>query len=1660
MIFPATRRNGICLGSLWKQHTPVAVPPNLSSFPLSNSSSHQDALAQALDKNERSKTHDYCVLVGNTLMSYTDIHAYRRGDHPTSEVRIVGASAWNSPGTTTGKTGSSSNNSSKSILGFSANTASLASETTAGGVGPNSSSSSASVSVAPSGPPTFRIVTYAGTHIYCFAPSAIDRDTWLAALHSGLEATYASYSDTLSCLSNSQLSDSKGMKQEKLSTLPPTVLATATDRSDLPILTPPAPKRGAKLQKQLQRRASGGNLSPPVSSHGYRPPYDAFPSAPLCKIHCSSCGRYPPEPAMRYSSTPLSQYGMESRSDVCQDCLVAQGLLNHVQNICGLYGSDMHERAALTCACDAAVKAVEAAVRDSEEERRRMEFEKERARLAKEMLQRERTNKGKDVVEREEREKTRITREDMFRHKVGEKGKGETEDRSGGTTSSDEDGHGSKNSSGDSSSWTNVDYSGSPTRHNPASLDDHPPTLDDVVHCADDNDEDSVSGGSGRTPPASLSGSWMNIDQVPPSSDATTNAAAWVNLPPTEASTRALLKLIKTPEFATYRRRSRALDDNCRTLESGGIGCAAEFLETLNECAKVATAAPLSEVNYEDELEMKKEALKVSGDMGAVMKLLYDNALPPTSETALTSSGVTAGGAGFSGTVGSSTEMLAVILEFLLDLCDEGELTALAFFWPQMRQIHMEMLPPLDADMLVRVELFEDFLLTVCAKYSVQLALDLVWGLIADLEESLGSPATASVACLRRRYAVLRFVCELESILFDFDGGWGGGSISLRSMLSPSQHQGDLVRDAMSVLQYHRRFGTHCLTRSVRLDKLRRETAEENFEKMGKEHSNYDSPLTQKKKTSSSVAAAMAKMQIAKNADYFSSHLMFSRRLGDIAEKLRFMDVEKRALALERELDVLNSSGRMGGDPMNIVSDFSSGGMSGLSNVVNVPSTEGHVFRSKERTPVLLLMEILRDEDDHHSAHGEDENECKGEEECKGTVDSKVSVCDLLDISSEVIQANAESSRPATPPPTNSSMDLIDSTGDMSSESPSKTTSAILHTPSGNTAVTAKNIRKTEDLIADMMHNKLDLPDFSGKEEIQEGKDVDDIKNSEEGIRSLKLNPPPGSSRSERRLRGARSSITASQRRVTPFGSIIDTDGSMSSQKLMGPAGEGRREVLTTIMVKGMRGNNIIAKGAAPAARRAVQAMDRQRAQSLIADSPKQIENFSAFDDAEDDSLYQDPTSQTGKNDDDGIDEDEAMESLRLFLIQNQVAQGKLSAEKAAKALSGGAKSRGAQPKRRNDGPSPFSSDDDIDAGDFDPRLAGCGKLSPTVLQALQLWKDGQASKAELLEIVQKDLQYLRHSSADHESKLMEDSAFWGRFAFGERWAEKKARIAASSIYGSTAGWDLVGIIVKSNDDLRQEAFVMQLIELCQGAFDMAGLELWVHPYRIVATGRTTGIIEMVRNAMSFDSLKKRPGYGTGGLREHLKRMTEYAADPMGAFKEAQRNFVRSLAAYSLMSYLFLFKDRHNGNILLDTAGHVIHIDFGFVFGIAPGGSFSLEQSVPFKVTDEMLIVMGGINSPLFSEFVTLFCCGFLALQAHADTFLTVVEITCKGSTFKCFEGKDSAEIVAKLQERFCLHLDKESTIAFCMDLIKQSISSYGTRQYDYFQYLTQGIAA
>ena len=143
----------------------------------------------------------------------------------------------------------------------------------------------------------------------------------------------------------------------------------------------------------------------------------------------------------------------------------------------------------------------------------------------------------------------------------------------------------------------------------------------------------------------------------------------------------------------------------------------------------------------------------------------------------------------------------------------------------------------------------------------------------------------------------------------------------------------------------------------------------------------------------------------------------------------------------------------------------------------------------------------------------------------------------------------------------------------------------------------------------------------------------------------------------------------------------------------------------------------------------------------------------------------------------------------------------------------------------------------------------------------------------------------------------------------------------------------------------------------------------------------------MVTDTLSLDRFKRRSGFPS--LRAYFEAAYGGADSP--TFAAAQRNFACSLAAYSMVCYILAIKDRHNGNILLDRHGHLVHIDFGFVLGRAPGGVASLEASVPFKLTREMVDVLGGPRAPLFTEtFVELCTAALRSVREHADTLLSI----------------------------------------------------------------------
>ncbi|KAF6010559.1 hypothetical protein HII12_002800 [Brettanomyces bruxellensis] len=256
-----------------------------------------------------------------------------------------------------------------------------------------------------------------------------------------------------------------------------------------------------------------------------------------------------------------------------------------------------------------------------------------------------------------------------------------------------------------------------------------------------------------------------------------------------------------------------------------------------------------------------------------------------------------------------------------------------------------------------------------------------------------------------------------------------------------------------------------------------------------------------------------------------------------------------------------------------------------------------------------------------------------------------------------------------------------------------------------------------------------------------------------------------------------------------------------------------------------------------------------------------------------------------------------------------------------------------------------------------------------------------------------------------------------------------------------------LGAIFKVGDDCRQDVLVIQLMAIFRTMWMTAGLDVYVYPYRVTATAPGCGIIDVLPNSISRDMLGRE---AVNGLYEYF--ITQFGPETSPEFQKARNNFVKSMASYSIITYLLAIKDRHNGNIMYDNQGHVLHVDFGFCFDIAPGG-VTFEQS-PFKLTKEMVKVMGGsTDTQAFKWFEELCVKSFLVCREHMDMIIAAV-MPMLDSGLPCFKNAT----IKHLKARFVPERDAEGAAAFMRGLVKKSYLSVATKTYDEFQRLTNGI--
>ena len=301
-------------------------------------------------------------------------------------------------------------------------------------------------------------------------------------------------------------------------------------------------------------------------------------------------------------------------------------------------------------------------------------------------------------------------------------------------------------------------------------------------------------------------------------------------------------------------------------------------------------------------------------------------------------------------------------------------------------------------------------------------------------------------------------------------------------------------------------------------------------------------------------------------------------------------------------------------------------------------------------------------------------------------------------------------------------------------------------------------------------------------------------------------------------------------------------------------------------------------------------------------------------------------------------------------------------------------------------------------------------------------------------------------------------------------------------------------LLYKHDDDVRQEMFAIQFINVCDSILKASGLDLKLLTFRCVPVGSNRGFIEWIpgsvplseicqsitgvtfgrsaseesENGKRFDinggndplsevakagffkyqSLPHSPDKHTGPTREVSlvnNPLQEYlrsaAYDPNAPYyiqREVMDNYVKSCAGYCVLTYLLGVGDRHLDNLLLHANGHFFHCDYSFILGNDP------KKYLPMRITEHMVHGMGGRESDNYARFLSLAGATFIALRRHENVrvVLSMVRLMIPSSLPDVSVNQSPEQAIDGILERFRLDLSDEKALSYMEQLIEDSICS------------------
>jgi hypothetical protein len=156
------------------------------------------------------------------------------------------------------------------------------------------------------------------------------------------------------------------------------------------------------------------------------------------------------------------------------------------------------------------------------------------------------------------------------------------------------------------------------------------------------------------------------------------------------------------------------------------------------------------------------------------------------------------------------------------------------------------------------------------------------------------------------------------------------------------------------------------------------------------------------------------------------------------------------------------------------------------------------------------------------------------------------------------------------------------------------------------------------------------------------------------------------------------------------------------------------------------------------------------------------------------------------------------------------------------------------------------------------------------------------------------------------------------------------------------------------------------------------GLDLNIVTYRVLPTSLNAGLIEIVPNADTIYAIRQHKNLTIQNyIIEHNSQLT---------VEQMRGNFVKSTAAYCVISYLLAVGDRHLDNIMVTHDGRLFHIDYGFIMGFDP------KPLAPYmRITDDIVDAMGGPSSAHYAQFRDYCTRAYNCLRGYTNLFTNML---------------------------------------------------------------------